>query len=376
MTNKQSMLNKMQYIGLSADKPAAAPTTTPTNPTNPQDRQATGLGFSPMYKSPTQLAQENASAAAAAGMANNMFSDRDKQAIADNARTGATGIRDNYTAMDKHRAMPDYNANLGAGDIRGNINGLSNDNTRRMSRAVDAYNNATRWQPGLAGRRTNSSFGSNEMQANSFYKDTIDTQDARQMRTNERVAEQARMYDAARQDRVESHNIALQEKADELQMQMQQLIGQGDIDFGNETRRLIMDMQYAEPSRANIQMAVGHYLSSAALKDRTHIAELAATIWYSNPAFAQLYAQAALGVSMPSVYEYALAEQSVAMLNALVEQGTDPQAIIQALEPMMVTAGTAASINSVNAGVDVIQSSKIPNPILLIIQMFKQMQGL
>ena len=123
-------------------------------------------------------------------------------------------------------------------------------------------------------------------------------------------------------------------------------------------------------------MAVGHYLSSAALKDRTHIAELAATIWYSNPAFAQLYAQAALGVSMPSVYEYALAEQSVAMLNALVEQGTDPQDIIQALEPMMVTAGTAASINSVNAGVDVIQSSKIPNPILLIIQMFKQMQGL
>lgn len=374
MTNKQSMLNKMQYIGLSADKPAAAPTT-PT-PTNPQDRQATGLGFSPMYKSPAQLAQENASAAAAAGMANNMFSGRDKQAIADNARTGATGIRDSYTAIDKHRAMPDYNANLGAGDIRGNINGLSNDNTRRMSRAVDAYNNATRWQPGLAGRRTNSSFGSNEMQANSFYKDTIDTQDARQMRTNERVAEQARMYDAARQDRVESHNIALQEKADELQMQMQQLIGQGDIDFGNETRRLIMDMQYAEPSRANIQMAVGHYLSSAALKDRTHIAELAATIWYSNPAFAQLYAQAALGVSMPSVYEYALAEQSVAMLNALVEQGTDPQDIIQALEPMMTAAGTAASINSVNAGVDVIQSSKIPNPILLIIQMFKQMQGL
>ena len=375
MTNKQSMLNKMQYIGLNADKPTVTPTT-PTNPTNPQDRQATGLGFSPMYKSPAQLAQENASAAAAAGMANATFSDQNKQAIANNARTGATGIRDNYTAMDKHRAMPDYNANLGAGDIRGNINGLNNDNTRRMSRAVDAYNNATRWQPGLAGRRTNSSFGSNEMQANSFYKDTIDTQDARQMRTNERVAEQARMYDAARQDRVESHNIALQEKADELQMQMQQLIGQGDIDFGNETRRLIMDMQYAEPSRANIQMAVGHYLSSAALKDRTHIAELAATIWYSNPAFAQLYAQAALGVSMPSVYEYALAEQSVAMLNALVEQGTDPQAIIQALEPMMVTAGTAASINSINAGADVIQSSKIPNPILLIIQMFKQMQGL
>lgn len=373
MTNKQSMLNKMQYIGLSADKPTTP--TTPTAPTMP-DRQATGLGFSPMYKSPAQLAQENASAAAAAGMANATFSDRNKQAIADNARAGATGIRDNYTAMDKHRAMPDYNANLGAGDIRGNINGLNNDNTRRMSRAVDAYNNATRWQPGLAGRRTNSSFGSNEMQANSFYKDTIDTQDARQMRTNERVAEQARMYDAARQDRVESHNIALQEKADELQMQMQQLIGQGDIDFGNETRRLIMDMQYAEPSRANIQMAVGHYLSSAALKDRTHIAELAATIWYSNPAFAQMYSQAALGTAMPSVYEYALAEQSVAMLNALVEQGTDPQEIIQALEPMMTAAGTAASINSVNAGIDIVQSSKIPNPILLVIDMFKNIWGL
>ena len=42
----------------------------------------------------------------------------------------------------------------------------------------------------------------------------------------------------------------------------------------------------------------------------------------------------------------------------------------------VVTAGTAASINSINAGVDVIQSSKIPNLILLIIQMFKQMQGL
>lgn len=366
-TNKQSMLNKMQYIGLSTNKPTA-----PAAP----DIQAIGLGFSPMYKSPTQLAQENASAAGAVGMANNTFSDQNKQAIANNVRTGATGIRDNYTAIDKYRAMPAYNTNLGAGDIRGNINGLSNDNTRRMSRSVDAYNNATRWQPGLAGRRTNSSFGSNEMQANSFYKDTIDTQDARQMRTNERVAEQARMYDTARQDRVESHNIALQEKADELQMQMQQLIGQGDIDFGNETRRLIMDLQYAEPSRANIQMAVGHYLSSAALKDRTHIAELAATIWYSNPALAQMYSQAALGTTMPSVYEYALAEQSVTMLNTLVEQGTDPLEIIQALEPMMTAAGTAASINSVNAGIDTVQSSKIPNPMLLTIQMFKNMWGL
>lgn len=366
-TNKQNMLNKMQYIGVNIDKP--------TNPTNPEGRDADDLGFKAMHKSPAQLAQENASVATARSTANNMFSTADKQGVVDSTRAGANAIRDNYTATDKRMAMPNYDANLGAGDIRGNINRQSNNATLGLSRAADAYNNATRWQPGLAGRRTNSSFGSNEMQENKFYKDKIDTQEARQMRTNERVAEQARMYDAARQDRVESHNMALQEKADELQMQMQQLIGQGDIDFGNATRKLIMDMQYAEPSRANIQMAVGHYLSSAALEDRTGIAKLAMDLWYSDPAMAQVFAQAAIGIPLPSVYEYALAEQSVATWNKLVEQGIPPETIIQALEPAMAAAGTAASVNSVNASLGEVQKG-VGNWWQRAIQMFSNFWGL
>lgn len=346
-TLQQSMLNTMQYrgagAGAGADKPASAATTGQHNPELP---------FVAPDKSPTQLVNGFASADKAKAHANQLFSNIDKQYIAERAKDGGNAIRDGYTDADKRRAYKNYDANLGAGSPRGNINQLNNDNTLTMSRAADAYNNATRWQPGLAGRRTNSSFGSNEMQANNFYKDTIETQEMRQMRANERIDEQVRGYDAARQDRVDSHNMALQEKADELQFEMQQLLGRGDIDFGNAMRDMAMELEYGEVNRASIQKAVSRYLQAVALQDKTKIAKMAADIWNSDPTLAQYYSMILTGTPMPSAYERVVNQHAASVVNDLIAQGANPEDLVKSVGTITSGVGAAATVANVGAATE------------------------
>lgn len=347
---KDSMRATMQFMsgdGAAGSKPAATDT----------DSEVTPLGFDPGYMSPEQMVNDYTSATTAKNNANAQFTDKDKQGIAANVRDGVTGVRDSYTADDKRNAYEHYDANLGAGSTRGNINGMSNARTLGLSRAVDAYNNATRWQPGLAGRRTNSSFGTNEMQANNYYKDTINTQDARQMRANERVDEQVRMYDAARQNRVDSHNMALQEKSDDIQMQMQQLIGQGDINFGNATRQLVMDLEYGEPNRARVQMAVSRYLSAIAMYDKTRVAQLAMEIWDDNPTLAQVYTQIAVGGQLPSQYEYVATQHLAETLKKLKAQGYKDDELYKAATMISTATGADTAVESVSGALDTVADS-------------------
>ncbi len=335
---KDIMLKKMQFIQTdgAADTPSA-----PTRDTD--------LKYTAPYETPTDMVSAYTPMSRAKGNANTQFSNMDKENIATRVKTGTEKIRNEYTPEDKRRVYSHYDYNHGAGNWRGNINGLNNRDTRTMSRAADAYNNATRWQPGLAGRRTNSSFGSNEMQANNYYKDTIETQDMRQMRANERVDEAVRMYDAARQDRVDSHAMSLQEKADEIQLATQQLIGNNDVNFGNDIRELILDLEYGTPNRAKVQASVSRYLNAVAMQDRSEVAQMALEMWDSDPVFAQVFMMALFNQQLPNKYEDAMASYTAQIANDMIARGGDPNEVATTIRYLTTLLGTAAGTANAKA---------------------------
>lgn len=315
MNTDNPMISTMQYRGNTAAD------STQTQASDSVNGDFEMPGFNAGQPSADNIAAGNRSVDKAKNEGERAYSEADKDNIVTNTRGRSQGVQDLYTDATKRNMYEHYDHNLAMSNPRGNLNGLSGTRTRNLSRMADAYNNATRWDPGLAGRRTNSSFGTNEMQNSSYYKDNIETQEMRQMRANERIDEQVRGYDARRQDRVDSHNIAMQEWADQSAINLAGTIGQGDAAFGNALKQLIADIEYTQPNSNAMQAVMQRFLATLPYELKSKVAAQAERAWRENPAWAQAYAYIMSGTQLPGYEDSIKQELFSSMIQEQIANG-------------------------------------------------------
>lgn len=352
MNTENPMIRTMQYRGTTA--PASTPGTPSSDSVNGDFKMP---GFNAGQPSADNIAAGNRSVDKAKSEGERAYSETDKDNIVTSTRGRSQGIQDLYTDATKRNMYEHYDHNLAMNNPRGNLNGLSGARTRNLSRMADAYNNATRWDPGLAGRRTNSSFGTNEMQNSSYYKDNIETQEMRQMRANERIDEQVRGYDTRRQDRVDSHNIAMQEWADQSAINLASTIGQGDVAFGNALKQLIADVEYTQPNSNAMSAVMQRFLSTLPYELKSKVAAQAERAWRENPAWSQAYAYIMSGTQLPGYEDSIKQELFSSMIHEQIANGVPmSEAFIGAMLQFQKLGFTADSAQ-MKAGLDFLLNS-------------------
>ena len=352
MNTENPIIRTMQYRGQAANDAAQ----TPMSPDS-VNGDFKMPGFDAGQPSANKLAAGNRSVDKAKNEGERVYSEPDKASIVTNTRGRAQGVQDLYTADTKRNMYEHYDHNLAMNNPRGNLNGLSGARTRNLSRMADAYNNATRWDPGLAGRRTNSSFGTSNMQNSSYYKDKIDTQEMKQMRANERIDEQVRGYDAKRQDRVDSHNIAMQEWADQSAINLAGAIGQGDVAFGNALKQLVADVEYTQPNSNAMTAVMQRFISTLPYELKSKVAAQAERAWLDNPAWAQAYAYIMSGTQIPGYEDSIKQELFSSMMDEQIANGVPKgEAFIGAMVQFLKL-GLNVSSAQMNAGLESILNS-------------------
>lgn len=351
MSTSNPIVSTMQYRGNTAsdDTPSTQPASVNGDFKMP--------GFNAGQPSADNIAAGNRSVDKAKNEGERVYSETDKDNIVTNTRGRSQGIQDLYTDATKRNMYEHYDHNLAMNNPRGNLNGLSGARTRNLSRMADAYNNATRWDPGLAGRRTNSSFGTNEMQNSSYYKDNIETQEMRQMRANERIDEQVRGYDARRQDRVDSHNIAMQEWADQSAINLAGTIGQGDAAFGNALKQLIADIEYTQPNSNAMSAVMQRFLATLPYELKSKVAAQAERAWRENPAWAQAYAYIMSGTQIPSYEDSMKQELFASMIHEQIANGVPPGEALIGAQLQFQKLGITADFAQVKAGLEALMDS-------------------
>ena len=175
------------------------------------------------------------------------YTDEDREKIRQQSGQWIDEVRDNAnTDATRDKMDPHWKDNHAKDNWRGNLNGKSFNSTMRLSRAADAMNNAKHWKPGLAGRRTNSGFGTNEMaEAKAERWEPIETQETRQMRANERMDEQQRSYDIKRAAGVLDYGMELEKLNSQQKAEIAKLITQEDLSVDQALRVVLgqTDMQ-------------------------------------------------------------------------------------------------------------------------------------
>lgn len=187
--------------------------------------------------------------------------------------------------------------NLAQNNQRGNLNRRSFDKTLAYSRMADAYNNRRHWNPGHIGRRTNSSFGSNELQRGYSERwEPINTQEMRQLRANETIDSYVRQQDATRQAAIENYPLELQKQADQYKLQLANYQARTGIDLNRMMQEGLYDMEYKQPWRSYWTNFVTKFARELDIdiKDRVF-----RNILNMNYPFDQIYAYMQAGVEVP-----------------------------------------------------------------------------
>lgn len=184
------------------------------------------------------------------------YKDEDREKIRGQAGQWIDEVRDNANTDETRDKMdPHWKDNHAKDNWRGNLNGKSFNSTLRLSRAADAMNNARHWNPGLAGRRTNSSFGTNEMtEANSERWEPIETQEMRQMRANERMDERQRDYDIKRAAGVLDYGTELEKLNSQQKAEIAKLITQEDLSVDQALRIVLGQTDMEMPAQLHYKL--------------------------------------------------------------------------------------------------------------------------
>lgn len=169
---------------------------------------------------------------------------------ADNAKSTSRqdAITDSFAmSPDEWFKMYGYwNWNLAKDNPNGNLNGKTFTNTLGLSRLADALNNRRHWRAAKIGRRTNSSFGTNEYQeGHSERWEPIETQEMRQMRANEQVDAQARARQVNRAENIQDYPLESRKAADAAKRGIATVLSQSEISAKRHMQQTKFDKEYA-----------------------------------------------------------------------------------------------------------------------------------
>ena len=122
--------------------------------------------------------------------------------------------------------------NLAKDNPNGNLNSRTYGQTLAASRLADALNNKRHWRAAKIGRRTNSSFGTNEYTPGYSERwEPIETQETRQMRANEAMDLAARQRQVNRAENIQDYPLELQKMSDRTRSELTKYASQTGIDL-------------------------------------------------------------------------------------------------------------------------------------------------
>lgn len=264
----------------------------------------------------------------------NWTGEQRSQQTADNKAAGDKLVDDYNTDKQRSAWDPYWNKNHAKDNWRGNLNGKSYANTLNLSRAADALNNRRFWEPGQGGRRTNSEFGTNEVQLGRSERwQPIETQEMRQMRANERIDERARQADVDLAADVRRNTFDMQQQNQSMQFALAQALGMSAIQLQDYMKRGRFDMEYRAQFQQMLQQKFQQFTTSLAQSTKVESLRRALQEYGNNPEVANLIAQGLLGgVSMPTVKNMLISQ----MYGQLVQAGGNPEEIYRLMHEIQL----------------------------------------
>ena len=209
------------------------------------------------------------------------------------------------------RIDPHWQESMGKNNYRGNLNNKSYAATLNLSRATDALNNMRHWDPGTTGRHTNSSFGSEQAQMGKSERwEPIETQETRQMRQNEKIEEQVRSRDAARQANVQDYALDLQKQMDNSNFALANMLHTSDVQIQTARRNAMQNANINMPLQTYLSQYLQYFNTELQMhaKDKA-LAKIIDVYVNQNAAVAQLAAQIyAANVTVPGGLSLAQAQ--------------------------------------------------------------------
>lgn len=241
-----------------------------------------------------------ADASEIANKARNQYTEPQRKQDLEEHRANQDVITDNFAlSPEQWFKMYNYwNWDLAKNNPVGNLNNRSFNKTLYQSRLADALNNQRHWSAAKIGRRTNSSFGTNELQEGSSERwEPIETQETRQMRANEHLDELTRQRQINRSENIQDYPLELQKNADSLKQQLANYQAQTGIDLNRLVQKSIIDQEYSQSFQTYWQNLTTRFAKELDLNIKDRIVQKAMNMQYP---WSQLYAYVQAGVQVPS----------------------------------------------------------------------------
>lgn len=205
------------------------------------------------------------------------------------ARAGSN-IENGYNA---NQLYSNYGKDTIKNDPYGNLNNLSFNDTLDLSRRTDTLNNMVRRDPVSIGHRTNSSYGSQGIAFNDRQKNEgIETQEQRQMRMNEQLAQQRQSQTVSLLGDLDRYPLELRQQIDAARVRVAELIGTNEANLVDAFRRAIMDLAYVQTGQMTLQQAQAKFLMYLALNAKSRVVQKVYQLFQSDPELARLMGNA------------------------------------------------------------------------------------
>lgn len=221
-----------------------------------------------------------------------------------------TNARDIHSDNKNLEAMMyDYNTNVARENRYGeNLNGMSFNATRNLSRAADRLNNREWWNGGEAGAysfRNGTVSGSNGF---AYKKQPIETQEMRQMRMQEGLENQQLNADLNRADKVRNRPVELGIRQAELDFNTIQSILEGNQEVFNQLQLNLDKIKRLDPSSTQNQMVLQEFMTYLGINKSTYIYNLINSIgefdgWANALVAAGVFGASLSNVSTKSIYQ-------------------------------------------------------------------------
>lgn len=220
----------------------------------------------------------------------------------------------------KSKLDPYWNQNHAMDSRRGNLNGMSYGSTLNMSRMADRLNNRV-WQKGGSGGYR--AIGGPSMGIDRGDWDhkvaPIETQEMRQMRTNERLDERARGYDVDRQNTVLNYGIDQQRAADQVKTSLAQATGMSDIQVNDMIRNAMINTDITMPANTYYAEMLNRFNTYLRLNAQSTAVRYAAETYLQNPALGMMFANSVAGIGQVPSWEEFL---NSSIIGGMIKNGT------------------------------------------------------
>lgn len=205
--------------------------------------------------------------------------------LADNlARQAATSYAN---AATKKVADPYYATNQAWQDKYGNLNKKDYDSTLALSRLTDQFNNQLHFAPGGT-IGMNSELGTTAMQNPGFTKYNTETQEARQMRSNEQAADLARQESIRLQSDAQRMSYDAMKRAMNSTADVAALIGTSGVEVERAWQNAIMQNEYNAASTTYWTQVTRAYMEQLTVHMAAKKTEIVSILEKYTPALAAI----------------------------------------------------------------------------------------